>query len=283
MSRGRGFTAIGPDAHTTALSQLSGLMAGELKAAFVPFTELKFPLESTPQGLALVREREATIRRIDQQHKHSTLPPRAQTASAASSRGDASARAIAAELRSARFGAYPDLDSLPSPRPLTPIGPDDPLDTHRALRLYHAELEQLEHAYTARRNEARRAMSASARREAKLIDCQDEKAALLQRLEVLETFERRHQAEKAAKTDKLARDDFRAWQKQLARHHHQENDTLRYGWRKLRRGDDRLISRATASVFELDGKRHAGTGHPKRHEHRRPIVKAYMMRTSDAI
>ena len=85
-------------------------MAGELKAAFVPFTELKFPLESTPQGLALVREREATIRRIDQQHKHSTLPARAQTASAASSRGDASARAIAAELRSARFGAYPDLE-----------------------------------------------------------------------------------------------------------------------------------------------------------------------------
>ena len=51
----------------------------------------------------------------------------------------------------------------------------------------------------------RRAMSASARREAKLIDCQDEKAALLQRLEVLETFERRHQAENAAKRTSCAR------------------------------------------------------------------------------
>jgi hypothetical protein len=59
------------------------------------------------------------------------------------------------------------------------------LNTSRALRLHHAELDEQQHLYTARKKAARAALDHTARRESALADALDEKAMLLQRLEVV--------------------------------------------------------------------------------------------------
>ena len=56
---------------------------------------------------------------------------------------------------------------------------------------------------------------------------------------------------------------------------------LRYGWRHMRRSDLRLEARAASGPAALHGRRRSSAD--LKHDHRKPIVTAYMMRTSDCI